>query len=120
MAGEEKIPVGVIGVGYLGKFQEEKYARSPKAKLVAVADIDGVRAREVADSLGVDAVTDYRELLGHVRGVSVAVPTRLHYDIAGELLRGGIDVLVEKPMTATIEEGRRLVSLARENGRMLQ
>ncbi|HTM10698.1 MAG TPA: Gfo/Idh/MocA family oxidoreductase [Verrucomicrobiae bacterium] len=120
MAGEEKIPVGVVGVGYLGKFHAEKYARSSKAELVAVADIDAARARDVAAALGAEAVTDYRDLLKRVRGVSVAVPTKLHYDVAGDFLRAGVDVLVEKPMTATIEEGRTLVELARKNRRMLQ
>jgi predicted dehydrogenase len=120
MASNDKIPVGVVGVGYLGKFHAEKYAASPKAELVAVADIDADRAREVARTLGVEALTDYRDLIGRVRGVSVAVPTKLHDEVAGDFLRAGVDVLVEKPMTATIEEGRRLVALARENRRMLQ
>ena len=120
MAGNEKIPVGVVGVGYLGKFHAEKYAASPKAELVAVADIDADRAREVAQRLGVEPLTDYRDLIGRVRGVSVAVPTKLHQEVAEDFLRAGVDVLVEKPMTATIEEGRRLVALARENRRVLQ
>jgi predicted dehydrogenase len=120
MANDEKIPVAVVGVGYLGKFHAEKYARSAKAELVAVADIDAARAREVAASVGTESLTDYRELIGRVRGVSVAVPTKLHYDVAADFLRAGIDVLVEKPMTATIEEGRRLVQLAREHDRVLQ
>jgi predicted dehydrogenase len=120
MTGAEKIPVGVVGVGYLGRFHAEKYALSPKAELVAVADIDPGRAREVAASVGAEAVTDYRELVGRVRGVSVAVPTKLHRQVAGDFLLAGVDVLVEKPMTATIEEGRELVELARQNHRMLQ
>jgi len=120
MTGAEKIPVGVVGVGYLGRFHAEKYALSPKAELVAVADIDAGRAREVAASVGAEAVTDYRELVGRVRGVSVAVPTKLHRQVAGDFLLAGVDVLVEKPMTATIEEGRELVELARQNHRMLQ
>lgn len=120
MAGEERIPVGVVGVGYLGKFHAEKYALSAKAELVAVADIDAGRARDVAAAVGAEPVTDYRDLLGRVRGVSVAVPTKLHHDVASDFLRAGVDVLVEKPMTATIEEGRTLVELARKNRRMLQ
>src|ERR1043165_2065671 len=120
MSGEDKIPVGVVGVGYLGKFHAEKYARSPKAQLGAVADIDAERARAVAAPLGAEAFVDYRDLFGRVRGVSIAAPTRLHHEIAAEFLRAGIDVLVEKPMTATIEEGRDLVALARQKGLMLQ
>jgi predicted dehydrogenase len=117
---DTKIPVGVVGVGYAGKLHAEKYAGSAKAKLVGVADIDADRAREVGGALGVEALSDYRELFGRVRCVSVAVPTRLHHEVAEDFLNAGIDVLVEKPMTATLEEGRRLVALARKKGLMLQ
>ena len=120
MNGDSRIPVGVVGVGYAGKRHAEKYACSPKANLIGVADIDTERAREVARQLGVASMTDYRDLFGRVRGVSIAVPTRLHYEVAREFLDAGIDVLVEKPMTATLEQGRRLVDLARERHLMLQ
>jgi predicted dehydrogenase len=115
-----KIPAGVVGVGYAGKRHAEKYSLSPKARLVGVADIDPERARAVAAALGVAAMTDHRELFGRVRCVSIAAPTRLHHQLAQEFLAAGIDVLVEKPMTATLEEGGRLVALAREKGRLLQ
>jgi predicted dehydrogenase len=117
---EAKIPVGVVGVGYAGKHHAEKYALSPKARLMGVVDIDAERARAVGAELGVAAMTDYHELFGRVRCVSIAVPTRLHHELAREFLAAGIDVLVEKPMTATLEEGARLVALAREKGLMLQ
>src|SRR3990167_5065049 len=95
-----KIPVGVVGVG--------------------VADIDRARAEEVGKRLRVSSTTDYRELLGRVRCVSVAVPTRLHYEVSREFLGAGIDVLVEKPMAATLDQGREIVALAREKGCVLQ
>ncbi len=120
MDGDSKIPVAVVGVGYAGKRHAEKYARSPKARLAAVADVDARRAREVGAELGVEAVTDYRQLFGRVRGVSVAVPTRLHHEVTAGFLNAGIDVLVEKPMTATLAEGRQLVDLARDKRLMLQ
>jgi len=117
---ESKIPAGVVGVGYLGKFHAEKYAASNKATLVAVADIDEGRARAVGEQFGAQAFTDYRELLGRVRCVSVAVPTRLHHAVAREFIMAGVDVLVEKPISASIEEGRELVALAETAGVMLQ
>jgi predicted dehydrogenase len=120
MSRDARIPVAVVGVGYAGKRHAEKYALSPKAKLIGVADIDAQRAREIGAQLGVASMTDYRELFGRVRGVSIAVPTRLHYEVAREFLYAGIDVLVEKPMTATLDEGRQLVDLAREKRLMLQ
>jgi len=120
MNGDSRIPVAVVGVGYAGKRHAEKYALSPKAKLIGLADVDAERGREVGEQLGVASMTDYRELFGRVRGVSIAVPTRLHYEVARDFLDAGIDVLVEKPITATLEEGRRLVDLAREKRLMLQ
>ena len=120
MIGESKISAGVVGVGYLGKFHAEKYAASNKATLVAVADVDQERARAVGEEFGAQAFTDYRELFGRVRCVSIAVPTRLHHAVAREFIRAGVDVLVEKPITVSIEEGRELVALAEAAGVMLQ
>ena len=115
-----KMPVGVVGVGYAGGHHAEKYAASEKAALIGVADIDRARAEEVGKRLRVSSTTDYRELLGRVRCVSVAVPTRLHYEVSREFLGAGIDVLVEKPMAATLDQGREIVALAREKGCVLQ
>ena len=98
----------------------EKYAASEKAEVVGVADIDRERAVQVGQKLGVVSLTDYRELFGRVRCVSVAVPTRLHYEVSRDFLAAGIDVLVEKPMAASLEEGRLLVELAREKKLVLQ
>ncbi|MEK7229789.1 MAG: Gfo/Idh/MocA family oxidoreductase [Candidatus Binatota bacterium] len=120
MVQEARIPVGVVGVGYAGRFHAEKYAASKKAELVGVADINQERALQVGQKLGVLSHTDYRELFGRVRCVSIAVPTRLHYAVSRDFLAAGIDVLVEKPMAASLEEGSELVTLAREKALVLQ
>ena len=120
MSDQAKIPVGVVGVGYAGRLHAEKYALSKKAELVGVADIDPARAAEIGRKHGALSLTDYRELFGRVRCVSVAVPTKLHYEVSRDFLAAGIDVLVEKPMAASLEEGRLLVELAREKKLLLQ
>lgn len=112
--------MGVVGVGYAGGLHAEKYAASGKANLVGVADIDRNRAVEIGGKLGIPSTQDYHELFGKVRCVSVAVPTRLHYEVARDFLTAGIDVLVEKPMAATLDEGRKLVALAAEKECVLQ
>jgi predicted dehydrogenase len=117
---EKKIASAVVGVGYLGRFHAEKYASSAKATLIGVADIDKARATEIAASVGVEAFTDYREFFGRVRCVSIAVPTRFHYRVARDFIDAGIDVLVEKPLTADITEARELVRAARANNVLLQ
>jgi predicted dehydrogenase len=117
---DSAIKVGVVGVGYLGKFHAEKYAASAKAKLVAVVDTDEARAKEIGVAVGVDAATDYHALFGRVKCVSIAVPTRFHYQVARDFINAGIDVLVEKPLTAEIDEARELVAAARQKNVILQ
>ncbi|HEY2922418.1 MAG TPA: Gfo/Idh/MocA family oxidoreductase, partial [Candidatus Binatia bacterium] len=117
---EDRITAAVIGVGYLGKFHAEKYAASEKVKLVAVVDIDEKRANEVGGSVGAPALTDYRPLFGQVQCVSIVVPTRFHYRVARDFIEAGIDVLVEKPLTADIAEARALVEAAKARNVVLQ
>ncbi len=115
-----KIPVAVVGVGYLGKFHAEKYAAAEDAALVAVVDINQQRAREIGDKWGTEALTDYHQVFGRVKCVSIAIPTRQHYVVAREFLSQGIDVLVEKPITVDVAEGRELVALAQAKAAILQ
>ena len=110
----------VIGVGYLGRFHAQKYASLPGSTLVGVADPSAPARDKVAAELGVRAYADYRELLGAVDAVSIVTPTPSHYAAAKAFLDAGAHVLVEKPMTVTIEEAQSLVSLARSAGRVLQ
>lgn len=110
----------VVGVGYLGAFHADKYASLPGVELVAVVDTNLDRAQAVASKCGTRAVTDHSALFGAVDCVSLAVPTNHHYAVAREFLDHDIDVLVEKPITQTAEEGRRLVELAAARGRILQ
>ena len=115
------IKSAVVGCGYLGKFHAEKYYKSKNSELVAVVDPDESIAKKTAKSCKCDYLQDYKELpaLG-VQCASVASTTSTHYEIAKWLLENGIDVLVEKPMTTTIEEGEELVEIAKTNGRIIQ
>ncbi len=115
-----KIRAAVIGVGYLGRFHAQKYAGLPGCELVAVADANAEAAARVAAELGTRAVADYRDLLGQVDAVSVVTPTPSHCRVALDCLRSGAHVLVEKPMTETLEQARELIEVAREHGRVLQ
>ena len=116
----KKIRVGVIGVGYLGKFHAEKYSGMEKAQLVGVVDIDKSRAEHVAATLGTSALTDYRDLFGNVDAVSVAVPTDAHYSVGAAFLQQNVDVLIEKPMTTSLEQADELIKMAQSNHRILQ
>jgi predicted dehydrogenase len=110
----------VIGVGYLGNFHAQKYALLPDVQLVGVVDHDAKRAAEIAAALGTVAFSDHRELIGKVDAVSVVVPTQFHHTVARDFLAAGVHVLIEKPITVTIEEADELIALAEEKGVVFQ
>ncbi|MBI3098275.1 MAG: Gfo/Idh/MocA family oxidoreductase [Planctomycetes bacterium] len=112
--------VAVVGVGHLGKEHARIYAAIPGVRLVAVADLVRERAEAVAARTGAEAVGDHRSLLGKVDAVSVAVPTVGHFEIARAFLTAGVPCLVEKPMTKTTAEAKRLVALAAKHRTALQ
>ncbi|MEJ5347900.1 MAG: UDP-2,3-diacylglucosamine diphosphatase LpxI [Desulfosoma sp.] len=119
-ADPEALRTAVVGAGYLGTFHAEKYARLKEAHLVGVADIDGERAQALASRLGCAAYTDHRHLLGAVDAVSIVTPTPEHFTVARDFLEAGVHVLVEKPLTQSLEEAEELVRLSETKGVVLQ
>ena len=115
------IKVAVIGVGSMGRNHARVYGELPEAELVAVADADGQVADKVASQFGVKAYADYRQMLEVEcpQVVSIAVPTALHEEAATAALKAGAHVLVEKPIAAMLEEGQRLIELAKRISRQL-
>ncbi len=112
--------VGVIGVGYLGKFHAQKYKAMKDVELVGVADIDSDVAETIAKENDCLAFTDYRELLKQVDAVSVVVPTSYHYAVALDCITAGVDMLLEKPITTTVAEADEIIKKAAENDLILQ
>ncbi|MBI2930748.1 MAG: Gfo/Idh/MocA family oxidoreductase [Planctomycetes bacterium] len=107
--------VAVVGVGHLGRHHARIYASMPDVTLAGVVDTASGRAEEVGREHRAAAFTDYREILGKVDAVSIAVPTVGHFAVAKEFLERGIPVLVEKPLAKTIEEAEELVRIARRH-----
>jgi len=116
----EKLKVGVVGVGYFGWFHAEKFAKIPDVDLIGVVDIDESRARQVADHFSTRPFVDYKDLFNQVQAVSIAVPTPIHYQVARDFMDQGIDILLEKPMTASLQEAEALVEVAEKEKRILQ
>ena len=112
--------VGVVGAGYLGRYHAEKYSAMEGVELVGVVDIDAARAAEVAHACNTEACTDFTNLIGRVDAVSIVAPTPLHFAIGRTLLEAGVHILVEKPMTTTLEEARCLIELAEAKQLVLQ
>lgn len=117
---EEKLRVGVIGVGYLGRFHAMKYAAMDDVELVGVADTDPLRAQSVAEECSAKSFTEYDSLLEHVDAVSIVVPTLFHHPVAVACLERGVDILLEKPMTTSLEEADELIALAEHKKLLLQ
>jgi predicted dehydrogenase len=115
-----RIRTAVIGAGYLGRFHAQKYAALPQVDLLAVVDTDAGARDRVAREVGCEAVADYRALLGKVDAVSVVTPTPLHHRVSMDFLEAGAHVLVEKPITSTMDEARELVATAARRGKVLQ
>jgi predicted dehydrogenase len=114
------VRVGVMGVGALGQHHARIYAELPDARLVGVHDANAARAGEIAARHGTRAFEIAEDLVAQCDAVSVAVPTVSHCALAKVALAAGRDVLVEKPMTATLREADELIALAAKQGALLQ
>jgi predicted dehydrogenase len=113
----------VIGVGSLGSHHARIHralAAEGAAQFVAVCDLNEETARSVSDEQNVEWTKDWRELIGRVDAVSLAVPTEAHCEIACGLLEAGIHVLVEKPISRTLEEADRMIRAAEKGNALLQ
>jgi predicted dehydrogenase len=108
--------IAVIGVGHLGKHHARILASLPGVELVGVVDTNKSRADEIASANNTRPWYDARELAGKVDAVTIAVPTETHLEIARSFLTAGVPVLVEKPMTRTLEEADQLIDLAAKAG----
>ena len=117
---QEKIKVGVIGVGHMGEYHVQKYKALSTVDLVGIVDVNPERAKEIALRYGTKAFNDHEELLTRVDGVSLAVPTDSHYQVAKDILRHDVHLLIEKPLTYTLEPANSLINMAREKALILQ
>jgi predicted dehydrogenase len=113
----------VIGVGHLGTQHARIHAALASEGLcdfVAVCDLDQARAQKTATERNTQSTTDWRTLIGTVDAVSLAVPTESHCEVACELLSAGVHVLVEKPISRTLEEADRMIAAAEKGRAILQ
>src|SRR5919205_1028658 len=118
----KNLRTAVIGVGHLGRQHARIHAAlsaEGKSEFVAVCDTDEQTARAVAGERGARWTADWRALAGEVDAVSLATPTESHAEIACALLESGVHVLVEKPISRTLEEADRMIEAARRGGATL-
>ncbi len=92
----------------------------PESELVAIVEADGERAAADAESVEAEATSNFEDVIGRVDAAVIASPTSTHFEIARHLLQEGIHLLIEKPITTTVDEARELVAIARDNSAVLQ
>jgi predicted dehydrogenase len=112
--------IGIVGTGYLGRLHARILTEMPEVKVVGFVDRDDAVAADVANTLHLRRFESVAALGREIECAVVATPTTTHFAIARELIEAGRDLLVEKPITPEVDEGKRLVELAEKRGRILQ
>ncbi len=107
----KKLRAAVVGVGYLGNFHAQKFKNNPNCELVGVCDASLEQAQKMATALSCQAYTNPRDLIGKVDLVTVATSTRFHFEVASFFVNEMIPVNLEKPMTATLDQAKKLFDL---------
>lgn len=116
----EKLSVGVIGVGHLGKLHTKMFKQINNCELVGVFDSNPEQSALVSKEFGVPAFNSLDEIFNKVNAVSVAATTSAHFKVAKKCFENGIHVFIEKPITTTIEQAKKLVNLAKNKKLKLQ
>ena len=115
----DKIRIGVIGLGYLGKFHYQKYKASKLVKLTSVVDTN-IDNHALVTEKNISKFKKYQDIVDHVDAVSIVTPTSSHFKIAKYFLEKKIHVLLEKPMTETVAQAKKLNNIAKKNNCILQ
>ncbi|MEM6268529.1 MAG: Gfo/Idh/MocA family oxidoreductase [Bacteroidota bacterium] len=114
------IKIGLLGVGHLGNIHLKLLKQIPEFEIVGIYDADPVRAAEKSAEYEVQAWEDPIALMDAVEAVDIVTPTSTHHDLAKQAMKRFKHVFIEKPVTATVEEARKLMALAREAGVKVQ
>jgi predicted dehydrogenase len=115
-----KIKVGVVGTGHLGKLHTKMFQSIANCELIGIYDSNPEQAKAVSDELGVPSLTKLEDLFSKVDAVSIAATTTAHYELAKKCFENGVHVFIEKPITTTIKEAEELVALSEKKNLNLQ
>ncbi len=111
----ERVRTAVVGAGKMGAIHAKVYNSLPRSELVAVVDIAAEKAQRLAHQFNCLATTSCADILDKVDAVTIATPTVTHLELAKVFIKNNIAVMVEKPLAVNVREGRKIVSLAKEN-----
>ncbi len=113
-----KLGIGVIGTGLMGGMHASIYSNLPNCNLIAVADLDEGALKRVSQDLNVKGYKDYKKMLDNepeIKIVSICTPDKTHLQVAKEVIKREINLLIEKPIARTIEDSKKIIDLAEEN-----
>lgn len=114
------VRIGVIGTGKMGRNHVKIFSEMKNVDLVGVADISEETVNDIAREYSTKPYLDYRDLLGEeLDAVSIVVPTTLHKQVAIDAIRAGCHVMVEKPISATVDEGKEMIATANRHNKKL-
>jgi predicted dehydrogenase len=111
---------GIVGTGYLGRLHARILTETPDVDVAGFVEVDDEVANEVSSNLGLKRFASIADLARNVDCVVIATPTTTHYDVARQFLEAGVDVMIEKPITPSVDEARKLIDLAASRGRIIQ
>lgn len=111
----KKIRTGVVGAGKMGAIHSKVYSQLEISELVGTVDVDKAKADDLATKYGCQSFADCAELIGKVDAVTIASPTIFHCDLAKIFIENNIAVMIEKPLAASLEEGREIVALGQKH-----
>ena len=115
----KKLNIGVIGIGYLGKYHLQKFITNRNCKTTWIVDLDPNNlSQNISDSI--KKTTKYKDIVKDVDAVSIVTPTKDHYQIAKFFLENKKHVLIEKPITNTVNQADKLITIAKKNKLILQ
>ncbi len=115
-----KIPVGIIGVGHLGKIHASLYRDVKSAELIGIYDNDVEKAKKVANELNTMAYSDINQLFEKVEAVNIVTPTSTHHEIAKRALDHDCHLFIEKPIMVNEVEAEEIIKIAKDKNKLLQ
>jgi predicted dehydrogenase len=115
-----KVKIGVVGVGHLGRWHVQQLKNVSSAQLIGFFDSDTERSKAIENEFQTQAFNDFEDLLKKVDALSIVTPTTTHFKYASQALLANKHIFIEKPITETVAEGQQLIDLANKNRLKLQ
>jgi len=116
----KKIKVSVIGSGHLGSIHTRLWKSTPNSELIGIFDTDNERANKVATENRIDVFKTIDEAIQTSDAVTISAPTTFHYEIAEKCIESGVHCLIEKPITSTYDEAKKIIALAKNKNLVIQ